>query len=71
MDIKQIAVPKNPFLAEQTGDWSLISSTTPLQPTGTASVDENLAYLFRLVNNQGNIIRELLNEFRVGGYDKV
>jgi len=67
--MRAIAIPKRTFKIEQSGDWSAIDNETPIQITGDSTIDENLAYLFRIISNQQKVINELLQEMREAGYE--
>jgi len=69
----RIAIPKTPFQISLSGDWSAISDIDGLEQISGSGADtdlnENFNRLFRVINDQNKIIKDLLNQMRVAGYD--
>ena len=70
----KIAIPKDPFPITQSASWGLIANTGDLAlVAGTGDdlvINENLNRMYRVINQQNLIIKDLLNQLRIGGYDK-
>lgn len=66
--MEKIAIPKDPLLISQTGNWSAIDDELGLQITGSATADENFAHLFRTINSQQKQIIQLFRQLREQGY---